>query len=109
MKTDKAYVGRWRITEMEQWDKDYIDMLVPGHLTIGDDGMGSLQFGVVKAEVDCRVESLGGAERLEFSFEGEDEGDPVCGRAWAQVTDRTMSGRIYFHMGDDSGFTASKK
>lgn len=109
MKVNNVYVGEWRIAEMEQWDRDYIDMVVPGHITIGDDGMGSLQFGAVDAEIDYRVESVGGVERLEFSFGGEDEGDPVCGRAWAQVTGRTMAGRIYFHMGDDSGFTASKK
>jgi hypothetical protein len=109
MQINKMYVGKWRITEMEQWDKDYIDMLVPGHLTIGNDGTGSLQFGVVDTEVDCRVESSGEGERLEFSFEGEDEGDPVYGRAWGQVTGRTMNGRIYFHMGDDSGFTAVKQ
>ncbi len=109
MKIDKAYVGRWRITEMEQWDKDYIDMAAPGHLTIGEDGAGSLQFGVVAADVDCRIESFGGVEVLEFSFEGEDEGDSVCGRAWAQVTGTNMTGRIYFHMGDDSDFMASKQ
>lgn len=108
-KTNKVYVGRWPITEMEQWDNKYIDMVVPGHLTIGADGMGSLQFGAVEAELDCRVEAFGGIERLEFSFEGEDEGDPVFGRAWAQVSDRLMTGRIYFHMGDDSGFTASRE
>jgi hypothetical protein len=109
MKINKEYVGKWRITEMEQWDKDYIDMVASGHLTIGGDGQGSLQFGVVEAEIDCRVESLSGIERIEFSFEGEDEGDPVCGRGWAQVKGQAMTGRIYFHMGDDSGFTASKK
>jgi len=44
--------------------------------------MGSLQFGAVEAEVACRIESLGGVERLELAFEGED--DSVSGRAWAQ-------------------------
>jgi hypothetical protein len=34
MKINKAYVAKWCITEMEQWDKDYIDMVVPGHLMI---------------------------------------------------------------------------
>jgi len=109
MTIEKAYVGKWRITEMEQWDKDFIDLVVQGNITVGDDGLGTLQFGAVEAEIDCRVESVGGVERLEFSFEGEDEGDAVCGRAWGQVTGRTMIGRIYFHMGDDSGFSASKK
>jgi len=31
MKT--AFVGRWKITEMEQWDQDYIDMEEPGIIT----------------------------------------------------------------------------
>lgn len=52
MKINKAYIGKWRITEMEQWDRDYIDMVVPGHLTIHADGLGSLQFGAIDAEVD---------------------------------------------------------
>jgi hypothetical protein len=109
MKINKSLVGRWHIEEMEQWDKDYIDMVAPGHITIGNDGTGTFQFGTVEAEVDCRFESIGGVERLEFSFEGEEEGDAVCVRGWAQVTGRSMTGRIYFHMGDDSGFTALKK
>lgn len=50
MKINKVYAGKWRITEMEQWDKDYIDMVAPGHITIGNDGMGSLLFGAVEAE-----------------------------------------------------------
>jgi hypothetical protein len=109
MTMDKAYIGKWRITEMEQWDLEFIDLVAQGHLTVKDDGTGFLQFGAVEAEVDCRIESSGGVERLEFSFMGEDEGDSVCGRAWAQIAGRTMTGRIYFHMGDDSGFTAKKR
>ena len=34
MRMKKAYVGKWRIVEMEQWDKDFIDEEVPGHFTI---------------------------------------------------------------------------
>jgi hypothetical protein len=58
----KAYVGKWRITEMEQWDKEFIDLVVPGHLTIEKDGTGSLQFGAVEAWVDCRLEALNGVK-----------------------------------------------
>ena len=25
------YFGTWRIREMEQWDQDYIDLVVPGY------------------------------------------------------------------------------
>lgn len=109
MKMKKAYIGNWRLTEMEQWDKEFVDLVVPGHLTIEKDGTGTLQFGAVEVWIDCRVESIDGVERLDFSFEGSDEGDPVCGRGWAQVTGRRMEGRIYFHMGDDSSFTAVLK
>jgi hypothetical protein len=55
MRTKKVYIGKWRITEMEQWDKEYIEMMVPGHLTIEKDGTGLLQFGVVEVGVDCRL------------------------------------------------------
>jgi hypothetical protein len=109
MRIKKTYRGKWQITEMEQWDKDYIDLVVPGHLMIKNDSTGLLQFGVVEAEVDCRLESINGVERLEFYFMGSDEGDEVCGRGWAEVTDRNMKGKIYFHLGDDSAFTAVKK
>ena len=105
----KKYMGNWRIFEMEQWDRDYIDLVVPGFIFVGEDGVGSFQFGVVEAEIDCRVESLTGTEQLEFSFEGVDEGDPVCGRGWARVDEDTMTGHLYFHMGDESGFTAERQ
>ena len=107
----KTYIGKWRIEDMELWDRDFIDLIAPGHLMVKKDGMGSLQFGAVEAQLDCRAEVVGGVERLDFSFEGGDEGDPVSGRGWAQVDGdgATMKGRIYFHLGDDSGFTATKQ
>ncbi|MEJ2689821.1 MAG: hypothetical protein P8130_07705 [Deltaproteobacteria bacterium] len=108
MRINKPYIGKWRITEMELWDRDYIDLVGQGHLTIKADGDGELRFGAIESWIDCRVEEVNGVERLEFSFEGEDEGDPVCGRGWAQVNGMIMTGRIYLHMGDDSGFTASR-
>ena len=94
---------------MEPWDMEYIDLEVPGHLTIKKDSKGFLQFGVVEAEVDCRIESINGVKQLDFTFEGSDEEDHTCGRGWAQITGRNMKGRIYFHMGDDSAFTAMLK
>jgi hypothetical protein len=102
----KKYIGKWRIEEMELWDRDFIDLVVHGHITVKKDGTGSLKFGAVEAEIDCRVESIGGVERLEFSFDGVDEGDPVSGRGWAQVERQSMQGRIYFHLGDNSTFSA---
>jgi hypothetical protein len=105
----ETFIGKWRIEDMELWDQEFVDLVVPGHLTITKDGMGSLEFGAVEAELDCRVESVGGIERLDCSFERADEGDPVFGRGWAAIEGPTMNGRIYFHLGDDSGFTATRQ
>ena len=41
-------IGRWKIVWMTMWDQDYIDMEVPGHVTIGADGACYFQFGLVQ-------------------------------------------------------------
>lgn len=94
---------------MEQWDRDYIDLVVPGHFTVEKNGQGAMQFGVVGCDLDCRIEELAGIERLEFSFIGEDEGDTVVGRGWAILEGDKLIDRIVFHCGDESGFVASKQ
>ena len=34
MKKDKdKYIGKWRIIEMEMWDQDYIDLIIPGYFS----------------------------------------------------------------------------
>jgi hypothetical protein len=55
----------------------------------------------------CYVRAAGG---VEFSWEGNDECDPASGRGWAVLEeDGSLCGRIFFHLGDDSGFTAVRK
>ncbi|MEW6360028.1 MAG: hypothetical protein AB1696_27070 [Planctomycetota bacterium] len=102
------YLGKWRIEEMEHWDKDFIDMLVPGHITIEKRGMGHFQFGAVEGQMDWRIDKCGSHEQLGFSWEGNDECDPASGRGWAVIKDGGLFGRLYFHLGDDSWFRASR-
>ena len=46
-------------------------------------------------------------DRVEFTWEGVDEGDQVNGRGGASlVDDETIEGRVFFHLGDDSSFRA---
>jgi hypothetical protein len=45
------------------------------------------------------IEEYGDTERLEFSWEGFDEGDSVSGRGWAVLNGDKLTGRIYFHIG----------
>ncbi len=102
------FVDRWRITWMEEWDQDYIDLVTAGHVTLGRDGTGEFQFGTVRGWVDYRVESRQGVEILEFSWEGENDNDPGCGRGWAVLNGNQLEGRLYIHMGDDSAFRARR-
>ena len=84
MKSEKA-VGTWRITSMEVWDADYVDMQVPAYLTIRDDLMGTFQFGLVQGDIDARVSEVDGVAHVEFSWSGTDENEPLSGRGWMDV------------------------
>jgi hypothetical protein len=105
----QEFVGRWRIVEMEQWDKDFIDMIVPGFFEFRKDGTGEFQFGCVNGQMDCRAEKCDSQTRLSFSWEGNDECDPASGRGWAEIEGNTLSGHIYVHGGDDSSFKAQRQ
>src|SRR5262245_57623751 len=103
------YIGTWRIIEMEQWDQDYIDLVVPGYISFQEDNLGELQLGTVHGEIDYRIEPYQETARLAFSWEGEDAMDPVSGRGWAIIKAGQLQGKLYFHQGDESGFVAGKE
>ena len=105
----KKYKGKWFIQEMELWDKEFIDLVTPGFIEIDTDGSGEIQFGCVNARLDCRVSSDGKGERLDFSFDGQDEGDPINGSGFAKIRDNKLVGRLFIHMGDESDFVAQKE
>ena len=105
-KSEKAVLGAWRITDMEVWDADYFDSEVPAHITLRDDLTGAFQFGLVQGDIDARVGGVGGVVRVEFSWSGADENDPMSGRGWLEVTGDQAQRRIFIYLGDDSAFTA---
>ncbi|TNC21449.1 hypothetical protein FG385_28440 [Amycolatopsis alkalitolerans] len=99
--------GRWRIVDMDVWDRDAIDLVGPGFIEFTDDATGQFGFIAVHGWMDCRTVNRDGRARIEFSWDGDDEGDQVSGRGWAVVNDdRTLEGHVFIHMGDDSGFRA---
>ncbi len=102
------FVGRWRITAMELWDRKDLDLVVPAFIEFNRDGLGEFQFIAVQGFLDFRVGERGGAPAVEFSWEGQDDADPSLGRGWAIICDGKLEGRWFFHRGDDSWFLASK-
>jgi hypothetical protein len=108
MKRIHAFIGKWRIVDMERWDQEFVDMEGPAYIRIDSDGTGQFQFGLVSGEIDGRVEQIGNSPRFEFSWSGQDENDLFCGRGWAVVESGELHGRIYLHQADDSAFRAIK-
>ena len=99
--------GTWRIAEMDLWDRDAIDLVGPAFIRFNADGTGDFRFIAVDGYLDCRDAKRREPPRVDFTWEGNDEGDHASGRGWAQLeTAGSIRGHIFFHAGDDSGFRA---
>ncbi len=100
--------GLWSIESMNMWSKEYIDCNEPGYFQILADGTGDFVFGAVSANVDggyCKE-----TKRFEFSWEGMNDRDPVCGRGWFRLQSiNKSSGKIFIHMGDESTIELQRK
>jgi hypothetical protein len=44
-----SVVGRWRIVETENWDRDALDLVAPAFIEFDEDGLGSLGLSRWKA------------------------------------------------------------
>lgn len=102
------FVGDWRIVWMELWDPDFLDLEQTAYIAFGSRSAGGFAFGTVEGSIDYRIAQRDGQPALEFSWEGSAEIDPVCGRGWAGIVERRLEGRLFFHRGDDSAFTARR-
>jgi hypothetical protein len=97
--------GYWRIVEMEVWDAEYIDLVVPGFIEFSGDGMGAFQFGTVRGWLDSRFGSRAATSRADFSWKGENDNDPGSGRGWAELRGDRLEGRLYIHGGRPGTWT----
>jgi hypothetical protein len=99
----KRLVGKWRIVEMELWDKSFIDLVGPGFIEFDGKGRGEFGFGAVTGTLDCS-DILAGTD---FTWAGSDEMDEASGKGRAELQDDgSLSGEIAFHNGDKSSFRA---
>jgi hypothetical protein len=97
--------GKWRIVAMAMWDKTFLDMIEPAHISFdGQDG-GTLAFGCITATLTCSLTTTD----ADFTFEGQDEMETTSGEGWAELqTDGSLEGEINFQNGDESSFIATK-
>ncbi len=102
-----SLAGKWRITQMDLWDQEAIDLVGRAFIEFGKGQSGSFRFIAVDGGMDCRHKERNGRPYVEFTWDGNDDCDPASGRGWARLEkDGSLSGHIYLHHGDDSGFKA---
>jgi hypothetical protein len=91
---------------MSLWDREALDLLGPAFVEVRG-SRGQFRFIAVDGWMDCRHGRRNGRPSVDFTWEGNDEGDPASGRGWVLLRqDGSLTGHIYFHRGDDSRFTA---
>ena len=108
-KSANPFLGRWLIEHMDQWEVEEESEELQPFIEFEHSDTGQFQFACVHGEVDCRVTERDGQPAIEFTWDGNDETEHVFGRGWAVVAGNELSGMIFFHLGDESGFTATKE
>src|SRR5215471_8607388 len=106
------FIGYWKITNMDVWSRDYVDLVVPGFIEFRLDDrnvMGSFQFGTVSGYLHCHLQERNGETHIEWSWQGQSDTDPGCGRGWATVLDGELVGHIFIHCSDHSPFRATRQ
>lgn len=103
---ENPFAGKWHIYEMEMWDEDYFNMEIQAYIEIKNNDMGNFQFGLVSGYMDGEMV---GNNRLEFTWEGNDECDPAQGSGWIELQGKnSLEGKIKLHLGDSSMFSAER-
>jgi hypothetical protein len=107
-KTNKhPFVGVWRVTEMQGFDQDMVEMDGPALFRIHDERKGYLEFLGMKVDVDFEMSERDEQPFAEFTW-WEPHRLPHCGRGTMTLNGATLEGKIYFHGGDRSVFKAEK-
>jgi hypothetical protein len=98
--------GRWRIVEADLSDRDYLDLVEPAYLQIGDDGRAEFAFGAVNATAELEY----GRSIVLFRWSGFDEGDEISGGGSAvPQDDGSIKIELSFDEGDDTVLTARRQ
>jgi hypothetical protein len=80
------FLGKWRIITTELWTKEDLDDVSPAQITFLARGQGELELLVIQADIDYRV-----------------------GKRETMLANGKMTGRLFIHQGDESGFTARRE
>jgi len=98
-------IGRWQIIKADLWDCDYLDLVDPAAIHIGEDGQGEINFGGLKASLSLEY----GKSIVFFTWQGFDEVDEVSGSGNAEMLDDgTLEIEFTYHNGDEAILNAKQ-
>ena len=98
-------IGKWRIVKADLWDRDYLDMVEPAHITFNKNGRGEFAFGALDATMELEY----ARRTVFFTWAGFDEGDEISGTGSADLDDDgTIGIELSFHNGDDAVLKARR-
>jgi len=100
------FIGKWYISEMEMWDKDYIDAELEGYILFNTDGSGEFQFGYVYGFMNYKYTTKNNEDIVEFIWEGNDECNLASGRGYVKIVNSSVVGSVIIDNGDCSTFIA---
>jgi len=107
-----AFAGTWEITWTDVWLKDALDLIQPAFIRFEktlDSDQGEFAMIAMRGGLDCWYGLRDGRPVVEFSWQGDDEGEERCGRGWAVLENGTkLRGRLFIHCGDNSEFVAER-
>jgi hypothetical protein len=99
-----SILGRWRITQMPDYDSDFPGLMEPAYILF-EPTCGEFAFGCVTGA----FAGGGDHDAVEFFWEGNDEMDEAQGDGWAELQpDGSLKGAICFHCGDEANFSARR-
>lgn len=107
MNMQHEFIGKWRITHMEVWSQDMVDLVEDGYFYFDDNEQGQFIFCAVEGHMDIIVNTR--MPELEFSWQGTDDARPVSGKGKIEFsTPFEGEGIIYIHNGDSSTFSIKR-
>ena len=74
----------------------------------GNREAGLFRLGNLEGQLDCRVTKRDDRPAVEFTWEGHDESEHAFGRGWAMAEGDELEGMLYFHLGDETGFSGRR-
>ena len=102
-----SLMGKWRITEMPDFEADYPDMVEPAYILFEKNGSGEFAFGCCTGH--AWQASTTQAMSIHFSCNGNDDKDDASADGSAELQpDGSLHGEICYHYGDEWAFIAQK-